>query len=92
MPLLLIFIVLVLQLLGYIFLDRYGYPNWKVAVLLFVIVLHLYVLPAIVTAYLFPEPTTCGLPVMAVVLGFWVIGGGLTLFAHGVYYLVRRRL
>ncbi len=84
-PLHVIASMLAIQVIGYVLLDRYNLSAWKYLIFGIILVLHFFVLPG----YFFPNNPThepmCGMPVLAITLGFWILGGGVTLMTHVIY-------
>jgi len=85
----LIFIIIVLfwQLACYIALDKDNYPRVKWLVLALVLVGHVYAFPG---AYieLFLPPSMCGMPVLGIMMGFWLFGALPACILHVVYCVV----
>jgi hypothetical protein len=89
-PIHLIIIMLIIQILGYIFLDEYGFKKWKYLVFGIILILHFFVFPNFFMPKYKEGEFRCGMPIMGVYLVFWLIGGGLTIILHFIYLILKR--
>lgn len=89
-PIHLIIMMLVVQILGYLLLDKYGFKKWKYLVFGLILILHFFVFPDFFIPKYKEGEFRCGMPIMAIYLAFWIIGGGLTIIFHFGYVLVKR--
>jgi len=89
MPLQAIILMFIIQIIGYVLLDRYGLGKFKYLILGLILILNFFVLPS----YFIPDNPNkeprCGMPVLAITFGFWVFGGGLALIAHISYNFLK---
>ena len=88
-PLDVLFFMPVFQCIGYIVLDLYKQNKWKVLILVLLLIMYIFILPG----YYIPKVSkkdSCGMPYIAITLGFWVFGGGLSIITHIVYVLLAR--
>ncbi|WP_281337296.1 hypothetical protein [Flavobacterium eburneipallidum] len=89
-PIHLITLILIMQILGYFLLDKYGFKKWKYLVFGLILILHLFVLPNFFIPKYKEGEFRCGMPIMAIYMVFWFIGGGLTIIFHFGYVLVKK--
>ncbi len=82
--------VAVLQIGSYLLLNKLGWPKAKWLVLLILLLLHYRVFPPLFMPAL-PEGEACGMPVLGVILGFWVIGGISALLIHFSFLVLTRK-
>ena len=84
-PINLILIIVLIQIVGYILLDKINLKKGKYLFLAIILGLNLLVFPR----YFFPDNPNhepgCGLPILAITLVFWIIGCGLTIITHLTY-------
>lgn len=84
----LIILICVLQILLYILIDQLNIKYAKGLILFAILYAHIFVLPG----YFIPAPkpggVNCGMPMMAITLGFWIFGGGVTLLTHYIYSII----
>lgn len=89
-PLNAITIILFVQIIGYIILDKLSLKVWKYLILGISLVAYIFVLPS----YFIPDNPNneprCGMPALGITLAFWIFGCGATLFAHLIYILINR--
>lgn len=89
-PLNIIGILFIVQITGYIFLDKFNLMNWKYLFLCVFLALYIFVLPG----YFIPNNPTneprCGMPALGITLAFWIFGCGATLLAHLAYSIIRK--
>ena len=85
------FVSIVFQIALNKLVDEKRVINGRVFVLTGVLLLYLFVLPAILTRTL-PEPepegVRCGMPVVALLVGLWIIGPLIAIITHVIYYFV----
>ena len=83
------FVFIVIQIALNKLVDEKRIINGRVFVLTGVIFLYLFVLPVIFTRTL-PEVDgiRCGLPVLALLVGFWIGGTLIAIITHVIYYFV----
>lgn len=84
-------LLFVFQLVAYLLLDKYGYKKWKIAAFLVVLVLNFYVLPTLVIDSITPDRPTCGMPALAILMAFWLLGGLLVISTHIIYYFIKHK-
>jgi hypothetical protein len=88
-PINVILIFFLIQIAGYILLDKYNLKNWKYLILGGLLVSYIFVLPS----YFIPNNPTnelrCGMPALAITLGFWIFGCGTALITHFTYIIIR---
>lgn len=82
--------MIVIQIIAYILLDKYDHKNLKYLVLCLILILHFFILPYLLIPEVENGELKCGMPAMALTLGFWVIGGSATFISHFVYALAKR--
>ena len=84
-------ILVFFQILVYVIADDRRVGWLKTLVLGLMLTLHFFVLPS----YFYPTTPTdrvnCGLPALGVTLGFWIVGGGMTLLTHFIYPTTRSK-
>ncbi len=89
MPIHVFILMFFIQVCGYILLDIYNLSNWKYLLLAIGLILDFFVLPG----YFMPEykegEFRCGMPALGITLAFWILGGGLIIFTHIVYVIVK---
>ncbi len=89
-PLYAISIILVIQIIGYILLDKLNVGVWKYLMLGILLATYIFVLPG----YFIPDNPNneprCGMPAFGIALAFWIFGCGTTLIAHLTYILIRK--
>lgn len=82
MILLFLILISLFQLLTYYLLDKYKLKFSKTLVFILVLLGYYFLFPQ----YFFPEPRkdgiNCGIPVLAILLGFWVFGTIAALITH----------
>ena len=83
-------LIIFIQIGAYILLDKFDYKNWKYLVLCLILILHFFVLPYFMIAEIVNDEPKCGMPAMALLLSFWVIGGSATIISHFVYVLAKK--
>lgn len=84
-----VLIMLVLQIVGYILLDKYKLSGCKYLILGVIIALHIFVLPGIYIQDNTNHEPRCLMPEMAYTFIYWVIGVGSNLLTHVLYILIR---
>lgn len=76
------------QISAYLLLDNYGFKYWKYLILGIILVFYFF--------FPFLLPSTekdvprCGMSAMALVLGFWIFGGGATVLTHLLYISLKK--
>ncbi len=81
------------QLLLYFLLNRLKLNFSGIFILLAVLGCYFFIFPP----YFYPEPdpnpnhTQCGMPLLAINLGFWIFGGGVAILLHLIYFLIFKR-
>lgn len=89
LPIHVFILMFIIQVIGYILLDKYNLSNWKYLLLATGLILDFFVLPD----YFMPEykegEFRCGMPALGITLAFWIFGGGLIVSTHIVYVFVR---
>jgi hypothetical protein len=75
------------QVLVYVILDENRVLFPKLPILLLLLILEFFILPP----YFYPEKPPgepgCGLPLLGIMLAFWIIGGGVAVVTHILYGL-----
>lgn len=83
----LIILILFLQIIIYLLLDKFRLRIWKHVVFLLIIIGYFFVIPP----YYYPKSkdgvAMCGMPAFAITFTFWLLGGIVTLFGHLLYLL-----
>ncbi len=89
-PLNIIIVFFIVQIVGYIVLDKVKLKNWKFLILCVFLVLYIFVLPG----YFIPDNPTneirCGIPAFAITFIFWILGCGVTLITHLAFPILRK--
>lgn len=88
LPILLLIILVAISQLGiYFILDQTNKKHGKTILFILVLMAHFFVFPP----YYYPQPvpggTNCGMPLLGIMLVFWLIGGGITVIIHVGYHL-----
>jgi hypothetical protein len=91
-PIHIIVFMLVIQVIGYILLDKYNLSKWKYLVLGIILILNVFILPDYFIPHNPNHKPICGMPAMGITLAFWIIGGGTTLVTHFVYGIFQKYL
>ena len=85
MPIHVFILMFIIQVCEYILLDKNNLSKWKYLPLAIGLVLDFFVLPD----YFMPEyqdgELRCGMPALAITLGFWIFSGGLII--HTLFIL-----
>ena len=81
-----------IQCLCYFFIDAKKIKFGKLLVLLFFILIYFVVLPYLFYPKMNDGITRCGMPLLGMYVFFWIIGGGLTILTHLIYYILNRLL
>lgn len=85
-----IFVITMVQLIGFVILDKYKLGKWKMLIFLLVIVLYVFVLPNYyISKVLVENGVQCGLPSIAITLGFWIFGCGTAIIFSLLYRLIK---
>jgi len=73
----------IVQVLLYLISDKLGYAVGRFIILIATLGIYLFIAPP----YFYPEPTDngCGMPIMAISMAFWIIGGGMAIVTHLLY-------
>jgi hypothetical protein len=77
-----------LQIAGYLLLDRYRLSGWKYLLLALLLIADFILLPhyyASAIEHVQGNRARCALPAMAVIFGFWILGGGSIITTHFIY-------
>lgn len=82
---------LILQIIGYKVIDKYRMKYAKVGLLLFILPVLFVVLPILFSQKPIIGGAECGMPSLVIFLLCWVIGGGLSIVTHLVYYFGNRK-
>src|SRR5690349_10193669 len=90
MILLMILFVSFFQVVLYLLLDRTTVKKLKVFVLLLLLACHLFVFPKLFYPKL-PPGAVCGMPIVGVILAFWIFGSLITTLTHVAYLFVTRK-
>lgn len=89
MALIVIGILVFCQILLYILADRYRLGWAKPVALLLLLSLHFFVLPSLV--YPAHQPgIKSGMTTLGIIQTFWMIGGGVTVIIHLVFWLLSK--
>ncbi len=89
-PIIAILIILLIQIIGYLILDKINLRAWKYSILGVLLIAYIFILPS----YFIPDnhnnEPRCGMPALGITLVFWVLGCGTTLLAHLIYVFIRK--
>lgn len=89
-PLIAILIILLIQIIGYLILDKVNLKAWKYSILVVLLIAYIFILPN----HFIPDNQNnvprCGIPALGITLVFWVLGCGTTLLTHLIYVLIKR--
>jgi hypothetical protein len=81
----LIILLSICQIVLYRLLDKLGFKYGKSMLFLVILIGHFVVFPP----YFYPKPNpdrvACGLPVLGVMLAFWIFGAGVSTIIHVLY-------
>lgn len=90
----LIFLVVgIIQLTAYKLVDQKKVMDGRLLVLIGIMLCYIFLFPFLFTR----QPTTtadgvqCGMPVLALILAFWIFGCGLALITHAMYYFLHKK-
>lgn len=87
-----IFLIASAQVAVYLWMDKKTFKLHKLWVLLGFLIAQFFIFPQLYfSAYDFDE-NKCGMPILAIHLFFSIIGGGLNLITHFIYYFVTKKL
>lgn len=81
------------QLILYLILNKLKLNLGGIFILIAVLGCYFFIFPS----YFYPEPNPdpnhaqCGMPLLAINFGFWIIGGVSAVLLHLVYYLILKR-
>ena len=89
MPIHVFIVMFIVQLFGYIILDKYNLSNWKYLLFGVCLILDFLILPD----YFIPDfksgEVRCGMPALGIIMAFWIFGCGLVILTHIVYVIVK---
>jgi len=83
--------IALLQVLGYILIDKTKIKYGRILILLIFLLNYFWLMP-----YLFAPPPLseggprCGMSDLTVYIAFWLIGGGCTILTHVCYYFAKK--
>lgn len=87
-PINFIIIFFLIQVIGYIILDKFNLKKLKYLLLIILLIVYIFYLPN----YFYPKNPNnkpiCGMPILAINLTFWIIGCGSTLLTHFAYTII----
>lgn len=88
----LIFIILIsiVQILCYLVIDSFKIRNGKNLLLTAILLGHFFLFPHYFSPEYDTDRVNCAMPILGITLGFWVLGGGLAVVTHFIYYLIRK--
>lgn len=70
--------------------EKMKFKHGKTLLFLLILIGYFFIFPR----FFYPEPDpngiNCGMPIMGITLAFWVIGGGVTIIAHIIYYIISK--
>lgn len=89
-PLHAILLLFAFQVIAYILLDKYKFGSWKYLVLAVCLILNFFILPYYFMPDYSESEIRCGMPALGIILGFWILGGGLTIVTHLVYFIIKK--
>ncbi len=89
-PIHLFIIMLMIQICGYLVLDKYNWNHWKYLLLGVGLILDFFILPDYFMPVYRKGEFRCGMPAMGINLAFWFLGGGSLIITHIVYSIVKR--
>lgn len=86
-----IFGVSILQIAVYFLSDQYKLRFLKAVFFIMLLICNLFFFPKYFLSQLSNEGgVNCGIPQMAIFMGFWFIGNGALLVVHFSYYLIKK--
>lgn len=86
-----IVIIAIVQIGSYLWMDKRSYQTSKIWVLLGFLIAQLLILPQVALSLYGLNNRECGMPLLGLQLFFLLLGGGLNLIAHCIYYLIKRK-
>lgn len=86
-----IIVIAIIQIGIYIWMDKQSYQLSKIWVLLGFLFTQILIFPKIFLAAYQLNDAECGMPIMAFHFFFLILGGGLNLIAHTMYYFINRK-
>ena len=89
MPIHVFILMFILQVCGYILLDKWNLRKWKYLLLAVGLILDFFILPEYFMPNYKEGKYMCSMPTARITLDFWIFGGGLIVFTHIVYVIVR---
>ncbi|NMM47842.1 hypothetical protein [Marinigracilibium pacificum] len=84
-----IFIISIIQFISYLVFDRLKVKHATRYIFTLVILGYLFILPPLFYPEPQPDGGTCGMPVLGITLGFWVIGGIAAPITHIIFRSIR---
>lgn len=77
------------QIVLYLFADWAKLNYVRTILFLAILAGHIFIFPT----FFYPEPDpqglNCGLPILGISCAFWIVGGGITILTHFIYYLIK---
>lgn len=91
MLLILLFLVAALQLIIYSYADKKKIRHGRILILFLILIQYAFVFPFLFTPSSEDLEDGAGAFLPSVFIGFWVLGGGITLLVHVVYVVVKSK-
>lgn len=82
-------IFIIIQVAGYILLDKFNLRNWKYLIICLFLSMYIFVLPGFFIPDNPANGIRCGMPALAITLAFWIFGCGSVLITHLAYIVIR---
>lgn len=82
-------ILFIIQIVGYIFLDKFNLKKWKYLILGLLLVVYIFIIPRYFSPDISDDEIECGMPMLVVTLTIWLLGCGITLITHVIYITIK---
>jgi hypothetical protein len=89
MPIHVFILMFIIQVCGYIVLDKWNLNKWKYLLLAVGLILDFFILPEYFMPNYKEGEYRCSMPALGITLAFWIFGGGLIVLTQIVYVIVR---
>jgi hypothetical protein len=82
--------ILLFQLIAYVFFDYKKIRYAKTILFILILLFYFIFLPILYYPKPIDDKPRCGMPIVAIMFVFWIIGGSITIIIHLTYYFLTR--
>jgi hypothetical protein len=76
----------------YLISDTTDFKYGRIMTFLMVLTGYLFIFPPFFYPESNPDGVNCGMPILGITLAFWIIGGGIAIVIHTIYFFIRRMI